>query len=140
VIPNLHNVTPDFWRGGRVGSSNDWEQLYIDGCRRVLVLNGDSDAYARALGLEVIQCPITDDEAQSALRDPTVLDRIDAIIDARRPLFVHCTEGMDRTGIAVARYRVRQCGWTKADAFAEWVKFGSHGYKGLVDNWNAWTP
>src|ERR1019366_7273949 len=22
VIPNLHNVTPDFWRGGRVGSSS----------------------------------------------------------------------------------------------------------------------
>jgi protein tyrosine phosphatase (PTP) superfamily phosphohydrolase (DUF442 family) len=47
---------------------------------------------------------------------------------ARQPLFVHCEHGADRTGIAVASYRVAVEGWSPADAAAEMTGggFGFH--------------
>jgi protein tyrosine phosphatase (PTP) superfamily phosphohydrolase (DUF442 family) len=46
----------------------------------------------------------------------------------RQPLFVHCQHGADRTGIAVASYRVAVEGWSPADAAAEMTEggFGFH--------------
>ena len=41
-------------------------------------------------------------------------------------VFVHCQYGADRTGAAVAVYRVVVLGWTKDDAIAEMDKFGFH--------------
>jgi len=40
------------------------------------------------------------------------------------PVYVHCLCGMDRTGVAVATYRVLYSGWTKEDAIKE-----MHGYR-----------
>jgi protein-tyrosine phosphatase len=38
---------------------------------------------------------------------------------ARRPVFVHCKRGRDRTGVMVALWRVAQCGWSPEAAIAE---------------------
>jgi hypothetical protein len=53
---------------------------------------------------------------------------------------VHCTEGRDRTGIVIARYRVRKDGWTKQQAWDEWHDRGSHHYVGLEKAWSEWVP
>ena len=38
---------------------------------------------------------------------------------SRRPVFVHCQHGSDRTGLMCAAYRVVVQGWSKQEAIAE---------------------
>ena len=47
---------------------------------------------------------------------------------ARRPVFIHCEHGVDRTGLVIALYRVIYQGWKPEAAKAEWVQLG-HGFK-----------
>lgn len=141
---NLHQVDAKLWRSGQP-LTEDWRSLWEQGIRTVLKLNDPATgSYDHLQVIDVFRIHITDEEAQTSLRDPSVLDRIDQSVDAyvqrSGALLVHCTEGKDRTGIAIARYRVRRCGWTKQAAWDEWVAMGSHGYRGLVDAWNAWEP
>jgi protein tyrosine/serine phosphatase len=129
------------WRSGQPLAA-DWANLRTLGITRTLKLNSASLPDDNDAGVYVERIEITDDEAQSILRDVGVLDRIDRAIDAYASdgLLVHCTEGVDRTGIAIARFRVRRCGWSKQAAYDEWVAMGSHNYRGLVAAWNAWEP
>ncbi|MGB9625171.1 MAG: protein-tyrosine phosphatase family protein, partial [Phycisphaerae bacterium] len=43
---------------------------------------------------------------------------------AHRPLFVHCAAGVQRTGAAIAAYRMKHCGWTYDRAIAEAEHYG----------------
>jgi hypothetical protein len=43
-----------------------------------------------------------------------------------KPLYIHCEHGADRTGLLIALHRVLYLGWSKEDAYAEWVRNG-HG-------------
>jgi protein tyrosine phosphatase (PTP) superfamily phosphohydrolase (DUF442 family) len=43
---------------------------------------------------------------------------------ADRPLFVHCAAGVQRTGAAIAAYRLKHGGWSYAQAIAEAEKYG----------------
>ncbi len=130
-----------FFRSGQPASKEEWAWVRDQGIREVISLNGSADSMAAKIGLHVTQIIITDEEAHSGLRDMTVLDRIDAAIDALQvPGLVHCTEGKDRTGLAVARFRVRKNGWTKQQALDEWIEMGSHNYKGLTTAWSLWVP
>ena len=42
----------------------------------------------------------------------------------RKKIFVHCTTGIDRTGMMVAAYRMVNQGWTANEAMAEMKAFG----------------
>jgi len=46
---------------------------------------------------------------------------------ASQPVFVHCSRGVDRTGVVAAVYRMEVDGWSKAEDEAEMEAFGSHG-------------
>jgi protein tyrosine/serine phosphatase len=43
---------------------------------------------------------------------------------ARQPVFVHCLRGSDRTGMAVAVYRMSAEGWSREEAIDEMVRGG----------------
>jgi protein-tyrosine phosphatase len=45
---------------------------------------------------------------------------------SNRPVFVHCQHGSDRTGCAVAAFRMVEEGWPPGPAFAEMQNFGTH--------------
>ena len=47
-----------------------------------------------------------------------------------QPVYVHCTEGVDRTGLIIALYRVIEQGWAPKDAHDEMM---AHGFKSLID-------
>ena len=45
---------------------------------------------------------------------------------ASQPVFVHCSRGVDRTGVVAAVYRMEVDGWSEAEAEAEMEAFGFH--------------
>jgi protein tyrosine phosphatase (PTP) superfamily phosphohydrolase (DUF442 family) len=59
--------------------------------------------------------------------DEDTLDFLKIMSDpANHPVFVHCLHGADRTGCAVAVYRVVEQGWAMEDAVKEMHRFGFH--------------
>jgi protein tyrosine/serine phosphatase len=127
------------WRSGQPHTDDEWRAVAALGVKRVLKLNEESegtDAGAYAHGLLVHFVPIADPLARAT--DPGW--RLDAALgalddeDLDGPWLVHCTQGVDRTGLVVACYRVLR-GWKADDALSEWVHLGSHGYRGLLDAW-----
>jgi protein tyrosine/serine phosphatase len=66
----------------------------------------------------------------------------DVVLDpAKRPVFVHCAHGKDRTGTMCAVYRMEVDGWTPEKAFEEMQKFGFHDlYTDLEKYVKAYTP
>ena len=44
------------------------------------------------------------------------------------PVFFHCLQGKDRTGIIGAAYRIKYCGWTVDAAINEMLAFGFHSW------------
>ncbi len=62
---------------------------------------------------------------QWSMDDDVVAAFLEVATDpAMRPILVHCAEGRDRTGLAVASYRVAVDGWSHADAEREMRAFG----------------
>lgn len=53
------------------------------------------------------------DAAADALADP-----------ANRPVLAHCAAGVQRTGAALAAYRMKRCGWTWEEAMEESDRYG----------------
>jgi protein-tyrosine phosphatase len=51
----------------------------------------------------------------------------------RKPVFVHCQRGADRTGMMCAIYRIAVQGWSKAEAAEEMTKGGFGFYSGWQD-------
>ncbi len=49
---------------------------------------------------------------------------------ASQPVFVHCQHGSDRTGTAVALYRVAVQGWDREEAIQE-MTGGGYGFHGI---------
>jgi len=56
---------------------------------------------------------------------PKIREFIETVTSAPGPVFVHCKEGRDRTGLEVAMYRILVQGWTREAAVAE---LRAHGY------------
>ncbi|HUU01319.1 MAG TPA: tyrosine-protein phosphatase [Myxococcota bacterium] len=52
---------------------------------------------------------------------------------AKRPVFVHCQHGSDRTGMMTAYYRIVFQGWTKEEAIRE-MTTGGYGFHSIWQN------
>ena len=74
---------------------------------------------ARAMGIEVTVMRWSNQEPPPARQVEQVL----AICDSGRRTLVHCAGGSDRTGYAVAVYRIQRRGWSAEQAIEEMRKF-----------------
>ena len=121
-LPRFHQVSERLFRGGqpRAGGIHRLAELGID---TVVNLRGASDrtrsdeAQARTLGLNYFNVPLPVWGRPDEARVQRVFEIIAAPESGR--VFVHCKDGVDRTGTVVALYRMSREGWTPGDALAE---------------------
>ncbi|HSO34230.1 MAG TPA: protein-tyrosine phosphatase family protein [Labilithrix sp.] len=75
-----------------------------------------------------------DGAACHAVMDEQVAAALDKMKEATptSPVYLHCTLGVDRTGLLIALHRVRNEGWSARDAATEW---SNHLYGSA-----SWTP
>jgi len=121
-VPNFGQVSPSLFRGAQP-SDDGFAALAKMGVGIVVDLRGDSDSERERvtkLGMEYVAIPsqcshMTDDGIAKFL---TILrDHPD------KKVFVHCRQGVDRTGMMVAAYRIQQ-GWTAEESRREMESFG----------------
>ena len=120
-------VAPGLYRGGQPTAEGvAW--LKSIGVKTVLNLrhyHGDTEKQmVESVGLRYERIAMTSRDEPTPEQVASFL----AIVrdPARRPLYVHCEHGVDRTGAMMAVYRMEDEGWTNADALAEMVSFGAH--------------
>jgi protein tyrosine phosphatase (PTP) superfamily phosphohydrolase (DUF442 family) len=121
-LTNFHRVSPVLYRGAQP-TREGLEELRRLGVKTVVSLrafHGEREAVAAAgLGYERISFKVWHPEDEDLRRFLAV-----ATDPSRQPVFVHCLRGADRTGTAVAAYRMCVEGWSREDAIEEMVDGG----------------
>ena len=128
-IANFAEIEPGLARGASP-SDEGIEYLRAHGYKTVVAFwsrQDERERLARA-GIELVELPI-----RSSIfgADTPTPEQIDAFLrlaadPARRPLFLHCRKGKDRTGAMTAIYRMERQGWRSSDAVEEMNAFGFH--------------
>jgi protein tyrosine/serine phosphatase len=125
-IGNFHQVSDRLFRGAQP-STLGLQELGALGVERVIDLRepGQSTAFEeeqlKKLGVEYINIPFqqfsapSDNQIQAVLKLLTSGDKV---------TFIHCRRGKDRTGTAIACYRVQHDGWQNDRALREAKMYG----------------
>lgn len=127
-IKRFGQVTPFIFRGALPTETRDYQELVNAGVKVILSLVTTSSdikkekKLAQQYGLEFLSVPLSGFFSPSKKNISKIMDYL---INARRkPIFVHCRYGEDRTGLVVGVYRVRQEDWTKEKAYQEMLDWG----------------
>jgi protein tyrosine phosphatase (PTP) superfamily phosphohydrolase (DUF442 family) len=127
-LPNFFQVSDTLYRGAQP-TRKGFAELRRLGIRTVVNLRAEhSDLrLIQGLGLNYETIPMN-----AAFPKPEDFRRFLAIArdPARQPVFVHCQHGSDRTGTAVALYRVAVQGWDREEAIREMTR-GGYGFHGI---------
>ena len=125
-VPNLHKVSDELYRGAQP-SAEGMKQLEKLGIKTVVnlrFLTSDRDELkGTELAYEHINVMTFHPETEEVVRFLKI------VTDPKRtPVFLHCHQGADRTGMMCAVYRVAVQGWSKDEAIEEMTKggFGHH--------------
>lgn len=124
----MYKVTDEIYRSGRPS--------YIPGgFKTVISLENDESIVAQEriwcdnLGIKFINVPLS----ESARSLPSILIYIAHLMSTEmQPLLIHCKHGQDRTGYAVAAYRMMTQKWTFEKA---WKECREYGHKWLFYFW-----
>jgi protein tyrosine phosphatase (PTP) superfamily phosphohydrolase (DUF442 family) len=120
-IKNMHAVNDHIYRGAQP-DGDGFKALAKMGIKMVIDLR-DKPAQAdqekhlvESLGMQYLSVPMnmhapTDDQIAKVL---SVLNS-----NSAGPVFIHCLGGKDRTGTAIACYRIAHDGWDNRKALAE---------------------
>lgn len=138
---DFYVVSPGIYRGGRLDQAGVFRLKGL-GVKTILNLENDNNevalesVWAKSAGVTQISMPLSgffypeDEDVQKILQvlaDPS-----------KRPIYVHCKKGMDRTGIVIALHRVYNEGWTLARAEAERDALGFNPWLTRLDNYFDW--
>jgi len=124
-VGNFAQVNEKLWRGSQP-DPNGFRELAERGVKTVIDLRHDHDDFADLQGTNIhyLWLPMRawhPEEEDMVLFLATL--RLAFADPARWPVYVHCAEGKDRTGYAIATYRIIEQGWTPDDAIHEMFDF-----------------
>lgn len=124
-LPNFFQVSMDLYRGGQPEKSGVRELQKL-GVRTVVSLRRSKmdESLFRGSGIDCVSIPM------SAFFPKREGYRrfLEIVSDPNRvPVFVHCRYGSDRTGAAVALYRIQVQKWRPQEAIREMVD-GGYGF------------
>ena len=127
-LTNCFQVSGTLYRGAQP-EREGFVELQRMGIRTVVNLRSEhSDLrLIQGLGLKYVTIPMSANFPKAEeyrrflaiARDP-----------ANQPVFVHCQHGSDRTGTAVALYRIAVQGWDREEAVREMMQ-GGYGFHGI---------
>lgn len=128
-VPGLFMVSPELVRGAQP-KQGGLAHLKSAGVKTIINLMHEDqntereEAEAKALGLNYIAMPLSHFKAVPQ----EVIDGFLATVSdpKMQPVFVHCNQGMDRTGTLVGIYRVNNQQWTASKAYEEMLEHGFH--------------
>ena len=128
-LPNFGQVTPNLFRGAQP-QANGYKTLETMGVAIVVDMFG-SKTEQRAvekLGMQYVSLPW---DAHSPSDE--ILARFLRVLrdNPDKKIFVHCHIGVDRTGMAIASYRMADEGWSADEAMREMQLFGFSGFHRL---------
>ncbi|MDR1049315.1 MAG: tyrosine-protein phosphatase, partial [Synergistaceae bacterium] len=130
-VPNLYKVSDTVYRSGQP-TRRGFRNLRGLGVKTVLNLrswHSDSDELRGTSLREIrVRVRVWRPETGDVLRVLRVLADKDGA-----PYLVHCDGGADRTGMAIALYRMVIQGWDREDAIRE-MKNGGYGFSPLGDD------
>ncbi len=126
-LPNFGEVTPNLFRGGQPGVDG-LETLKKMGVSIVVDMRGSKSPHEKdvvtKLGMKYVSipwhCPFPKDEAFAKFL--RVIQE-----NPKKKVFIHCRLGDDRTGMAIASYRMAMESWSAEDALKEMELFGFTG-------------
>jgi tyrosine-protein phosphatase SIW14 len=143
-LPGFRMVDPGIYAGARP-TEKGVEILKQKGIRSILDLEEwtfvpnpkqivNERAWAARNGIKFIRVPMRPLQAPSKNQ----LDRavLEVLKKANRPIYIHCRQGKDRTGMVVAVYRIRVDGWSTDKAYEEMKARGFHTHRLF---WWKWT-
>lgn len=123
-LPNFGEVTANLFRGGQPGVDG-LESLKKMGVSIVVDMRSGPNDHEKnvvnKLGMQYVSipwhCPLPSDESFARF--------LKLIEDNQgKKVFVHCRLGDDRTGMAIASYRMAEEGWSADEALNEMETFG----------------
>jgi len=127
-VRNFARVDDGLYRGAQPDAAG-FRALSELGVRTVVNLRRSHDDVPEDLppGMQVVAIPMHAFVDSDPPSDEDVRRFFDVVLDpARRPVFVHCAQGKDRTGTMCALYRMEVQGWSNEDALAEMQRMGFH--------------
>ena len=129
---NFHKVNENLYRSGQPDKDEFFSLHTFNGIRSVLNLreNNSDQEEINAVnrrwknGITLYEIPLD----TGNISEDDLYKILTVIRDAPKPLLIHCWHGSDRTGCAVAAYRIVFENWSVEDAVAELMKpqYGHH--------------
>jgi tyrosine-protein phosphatase SIW14 len=124
----ITKVEESVYRGPQPITDDDWQQIVDLKICNVIDLETyveEPEAFKHRTGLAITRRPL------SFLVAPSVCDLVSLanLIKTFRSnggVYVHCRQGVDRTGMVIAAYRILCDGWSRKDAIKEMWREGFH--------------
>lgn len=126
---NFHEVTPGIYRSGLV-SEKAAPLLKELGIKTVISFDdnrkrAEQEAeILRQQGIDIVQIPWSGWDYPDGLVIQKTLELMED--SNRRPVLVHCKHGQERTGVAIACWRIAHEGWSAEKAYQE---MKAHGFR-----------
>lgn len=124
-VENSYRVSPELYRSGQPDKEG-FRTIERAGIKSVLNLREyhTDDDEAAGTGLKLLHYPV----AAGSVTEQDIVNILNLLRTAPKPVLVHCWHGSDRTGITVAAYRIVEQGVSVEDAEKEFIddRFGHH--------------